>query len=211
LGTAVARDAFDQQVGTLVRLGYPGLFGMGSAAFVASLAPLADLVPPLDDEVDAAGGTVPFVIVVDAVGSHAAATLPLIVRRGQAAIERLYPRSASDFVTIPATVLPAGNAYLLIDVERGAASRNVTPDAAYDLLEGAGRSPLTIAEGIALLTHHPEFLQPNHGFSLLASRCGDKRVPAFWLSEGRPKLGWCWGGNPHTWLGSASCARRGPG
>ncbi|MEI2690845.1 MAG: DUF5701 family protein [Anaerolineae bacterium] len=43
---------------------------------------------------------------------------------------------------------------------------------------------------------------------LLASRCGDKRVPAFWLSQNRPKLGWCWAGNPHTWLGSASCAER---
>ncbi|MGQ0669203.1 MAG: DUF5701 family protein [Actinomycetota bacterium] len=20
-----------------------------------------------------------------------------------------------------------------------------------------------------------------------------------------PRLGWCWAGNPHTWLGSASC------
>ncbi|WP_371413026.1 DUF5701 family protein [Thiomonas sp. X19] len=54
----------------------------------------------------------------------------------------------------------------------------------------------------------PDFLQPNHCFSMLASRCGDKRVPALWLSESRPKLGWCWAGNPHTWLGSASCANR---
>jgi Family of unknown function (DUF5701) len=67
---------------------------------------------------------------------------------------------------------------------------------------------LTVAEGVALLIQFPEFLQPNNCFSLLASRCGDKRVPALWLSEGRPKLGWCWAGNPHTWLGSASCGKR---
>lgn len=60
----------------------------------------------------------------------------------------------------------------MLDVERGAGTRNVAPDEAYGMLAEADRSPLTIAEGIALLTHHPEFLQPNHGFSLLASRCG---------------------------------------
>ena len=24
----------------------------------------------------------------------------------------------------------------------------------------------------------------------------------------RPKLGWCWDRNPHSWLGAASCLRR---
>ncbi|MFE9203891.1 DUF5701 family protein [Micromonospora sp. NPDC007230] len=24
------------------------------------------------------------------------------------------------------------------------------------------------------------------------------------MSQGAPKLGWCWYGNPHTWLGSAT-------
>jgi hypothetical protein len=33
-------------------------------------------------------------------------------------------------------------------------------------------------------------------------------VTAIWISKGAPKLGWCWAGNPHTWLGSASCAKR---
>jgi hypothetical protein len=36
-------------------------------------------------------------------------------------------------------------------------------------------------------------------------------VPAFWISERAPKLGWCWDGNPHTWLGVASAGvRTGP-
>ena len=34
------------------------------------------------------------------------------------------------------------------------------------------------------------------------------RVPALWISERAPKLGWCWDGNPHTWLGLASAGRR---
>jgi hypothetical protein len=33
-------------------------------------------------------------------------------------------------------------------------------------------------------------------------------VPALWIADRAPKLGWCWDGNPHTWLGTASAAHR---
>lgn len=85
---------------------------------------------------------------------------------------------------------------------------NVTPDDALQSIHAGRRSPLTIDEGIALITQHPEAVARNRGFSLLGSRCGDRRVTALWMSKGRPKLGWCWAGNPHTWLGSASCGSR---
>nr|WP_157857446.1 DUF5701 family protein [Streptomyces yerevanensis] len=39
-------------------------------------------------------------------------------------------------------------------------------------------------------------------------RSGDRRVPAIWISQKTPKLGWCWEGNPHTWLGMASAGDR---
>jgi Family of unknown function (DUF5701) len=84
----------------------------------------------------------------------------------------------------------------------------VTPDDALPRIAAAGRSPLTIEEGIAVLTHHPGILRSRNAFSLPGSRRGDKRVPALWTSKGRPRLGWCWAGNPHTWLGSASCGSR---
>jgi hypothetical protein len=48
----------------------------------------------------------------------------------------------------------------------------------------------------------------------------DARTPALWISNGTgrdgrerrdaPKVGWCWAGNRHTWLGFASAARRAP-
>ncbi len=112
------------------------------------------------------------------------------------------------FAPIDEVELPPGPAYLLRAPDTGTETRNVTPDAALATIREAGRSPLTIDEGIALVTHEPEAVAKNAGFSLLASRCGDKRVTALWISENRPKLGWCWAGNPHTWLGSASCAER---
>ena len=71
-----------------------------------------------------------------------------------------------------------------------------------------GRSPLTLGEGIALVTSQPGVVYRNHGVQFPGSRCGDRRVTAIWLSEGRHKLGWCWAGNPHSWLGMASCAAR---
>lgn len=37
---------------------------------------------------------------------------------------------------------------------------------------------------------------------------GEVRGPAWWVSGRRPRLGWCYQGAPHTWLGSASAARR---
>ncbi len=48
----------------------------------------------------------------------------------------------------------------------------------------------------------------------------DARTPAIWISggtgrdgrsnRGAPKVGWCWAGNRHTWLGFASVAGRVP-
>jgi hypothetical protein len=99
-------------------------------------------------------------------------------------------------------------AYLIADIDTGQQTLNVTPNEALPILLRQNRSPLTLEEGIALITHFPELLSKNNGFSLLASRCGDRRVTALWISGGRPKLGWCWAGNPHTWLGSASCESR---
>ena len=52
----------------------------------------------------------------------------------------------------------------------------------------------------------------HNAFQALATRSPvalyTKRVPSFWVSKGAPRLGWCWAGNPHTWLGAGSAATR---
>ena len=111
------------------------------------------------------------------------------------------------FRPIESIELPAGPAYALIDVDPGREFLNVTPDDALPAILDRGRSPLTIDEAIAVVTQHPEVLERDR-FSILGSRCDDRRVPAIWVSERRPRLGWCYAGAPHTWLGSASCAGR---
>jgi Family of unknown function (DUF5701) len=114
------------------------------------------------------------------------------------------------FVPVSGLELPETPVYEVLDVDTGSDMRNVTPDDALETILAAGRSPLTVAEGIALVMQCPAVLANRDAFSILGSRCGDRRAPAIWVSNGRPRLGWCWAGNPHTWLGSASCGRRIP-
>ena len=102
-----------------------------------------------------------------------------------------------------------GEPYRLVGFDPGAEFLNVTPEVALPAIAEAGRSPLTIAEGLTILAQDPTVLRERNCFSLLGSRCGDRRVPALWIKgDGRPRLGWCWQGAPHTWLGSASCEGR---
>jgi hypothetical protein len=138
--------------------------------------------------------------------AHAAAR---IERRGkEVVLGHLVPEDLAAFEPIDAVDVPDAGAYLVLDVDLGAGSCNVSPKAALREILAAGRSPLTLDEGVALVLQQPEVIARNWGFSMAGSRRGDQRVPAFWISEGRPKLGWCWDRNPHTWLGTASCAQR---
>ena len=105
--------------------------------------------------------------------------------------------------------MPDATAYLLLGVERGEEFCGVRPEEALPVIRGRGRTPLTIDEGIAVVTHAPHLLEKNKCFMLSGSRRHDRRVPAMWISERAPKLGWCWDGNPHTWLGVASAAADG--
>jgi hypothetical protein len=134
--------------------------------------------------------------------------MPLVEQAGRAGFIDMNPTQPSAFAPIPEIELPEADVYLVIGIDTGRDTLNVTPNDALPLITASGRSPLTIDEGIAVLTHHPGLLRSMNAFSLLGSRQGDKRVPALWTSTGSARLGWCWAGNPHTWLGSASCASR---
>lgn len=139
----------------------------------------------------------------------AAEAFPAIRREGKAPVlGHLEPEELGEFEPIASVEIPPKPIYSLVDVDLGGESRNVTPEEALKDILTRGRSPLTIEEGIALMLQQPGAIEKNWGFSLAGSRRGDQRVPAFWVSEGRPKLGWCWDRNPHTWLGTASCAAR---
>ena len=118
------------------------------------------------------------------------------------------PTKPDEYLPIAEIDIPDAVSYVLHDVDLGAEFFYVTPDDALPRIIDRGRSPLTIEEGLAVLLQDAEILKTAHPFSLLGSRRGDRRVPALWSSGGRPRLGWCWAGAPHSWLGAASCAER---
>jgi hypothetical protein len=200
---------FDSQLETLISKGYPELLKLSEKTFKKKLEPLkAKLSEVSGVEVDLEQGRLPFVIVVQSENLTAEETMARLDFYGKPGIVSMYPRKSEDFKTIEQVNIPDNFAYLLTDIDRGKAFLNVTPETALEKIMQEHRSPLTIHEGIAVLTHYPEFLMKNNCFSLLASRFTDQRVPALWISEKKPKLGWCWDRNPHTWLGSASTGAR---
>lgn len=140
----------------------------------------------------------------------AKAAMTLVLYEGNPGYTNMFPREPSDFRPIDGLDIPNGMAYLAVDIDRGGQYHGISPSEALKKIKRRKRSPLTIDEGIATVTQYPEFLTKNNCFSLLGSRfSGRLRVPAIWITqEKKPRLGWCWDGNPHSWLGSASCAYR---
>lgn len=199
--------SFDQQVDRLLTLGYPGLAGLDEAGFGALVAPLRDLLPDLPPP---SGPTsLPFVIVVRSTSVSTTDALGRVVDgRGKQAVVNMDPTGPDEFAPVAGLELPDRAAYLLADVELGADSLGVAPQDALPVIESRGRIPLTIDEGVAVLTQHPDILQSHHAYQLLASRQQSKRIPSIWRSYGQPRLGWCWYGSPHSWMGSASAAAR---
>lgn len=199
---------FDRQVEGLVANGYARRAGMSEQTFRQHLAPLRDRAQSAVSP--KAAGRVPFIIVMDRALATPAETIAMVDLKGKPGFTTVDAADLLRFVPIDGLVLPAGLAYLLLDVDTGRELLDVTPDDAMPVLAADGRSPLTLEEGLAVVLHHPGILKQANAFSMLGSRCGDRRVTAVWTSGGRPRLGWCWAGNPHTWLGSASCRSRIP-
>ena len=197
----------DRQVEVYVALGVAGLLGLTGPELHDAVAPLRAALPTTDAPVGAADPTdhVPFVLVLDHDPNDAAPAMRRGPRSGVSVIDR---DEARTYLPIAGASPPAGPAYLLTDVDTGSEFCGVRPSEALTAIHARGRTPLTMAEGVALTIVRPDMLRPNRCYSLLASRAGNQRVPAVWISERRPKLGWCWDRNPHTWLGAASAGAR---
>lgn len=149
---------------------------------------------------------------------------PLLERDGKPGFVVVDLPDLDDFVPIAQVALPEGPVYTLQGVDRGDHLANWSPDEALPALTDAGRTPLTVGEGIQWVLQQPAALERGRCFMTIASRrrkAGgrlDTRTPAVWISNGTgrdgtdrrgaPKVGWCWAGNRHTWLGFASATDR---
>ena len=196
--------SLDAQIDAYVAAGYPEMAGIPEAEFRGLFAGLA--IPA-----DADGQIPALAVVTDQVippeRRIPSLRLPGSTREGildknhgEQGLEPYKPTSAVE--------IPDAPVYLLLGIDRGDEFRNERPLDALGVIEQRGRTPLTIDEGLSLQTVFPELLVKNHCFMLMGSSRGDKRVPALWISEKAPKLGWCYDRNPHTWLGVASAHSR---
>nr|WSX53835.1 DUF5701 family protein [Streptomyces sp. NBC_00974] len=123
-----------------------------------------------------------------------------------------------------AVELPDAPLYVVTGLDRGDHMANWSPDEALPALTEEHRTPLLLTEGIHWVLQQPAVLERNRCFMTIGSRLRkangvlDARTPAIWISNGSgrdgrerrnaSKVGWCWWGNRHTWLGFASATGR---
>ncbi len=192
--------------------------GVHDAAGISAdeLRSAAGALRPNDDE--------PAVLALSPRLAPASRLTPLLHRAGKPGFVVVDMADVDSFGPIDCVAVPESPVYLLRRPERGDEMANRSPDEALPQIQAAGRSPLLLTEGIAWLLQQPEVLQAGRCFMTIGSRRRrpdgklDARTPAIWISGGTgrdgaanrnaPKVGWCWAGNRHTWLGFASCAGR---
>lgn len=181
---------------------------------------LADLTKRRLRDVAAVGGH-SLLVLADARPSDLA---PLLTRSGRSGFVVTDMTYVDAFAPIESVTIPDARAYLVREPTRGDDMENWSPDEALPAITDAGRTPLTLLEGIHWLLQVPGVLERGHCFMTIGSRLRkpdgslDARTPALWISNGTgrdgknnrdaPKVGWCWTGNRHTWLGFASAAGR---
>lgn len=202
---------FQRQVKNLLKNKFLKTAGISEEEFTKHIEPLKrGLDKVTNSEIDLEKGHLPFVLVVKSDLIPTEKAMANVEREGKKGVTKLYPHQPKDFQVIKDVIIPKSPIYLLIDIDRGKETINLPPQEALGIIQKENRSPLTIDEGVAIMLQFPEFLIKNNCFSLLGSRhIGDQRVPAIWINSNKnPNLGWCWDGNPHTWLGSASCSER---
>ncbi|MEW1612569.1 MULTISPECIES: DUF5701 family protein [unclassified Streptomyces] len=154
----------------------------------------------------------------------ASAIAPLLRRDGKPGFVVTDMPDVDLFAPLDDLVLPDAPLYLVTGLDRGDQMANWSPNEALPALGAEARTPLVLTEGIHWVLQQPDVLERNHCFMTIGSRLRkakgalDARTPALWISNGTgrdgrerrnaPKVGWCWAGNRHTWLGFASSTGR---
>lgn len=205
-----ALPSLTQQAQTLIDFGVHNLGGVSERTLRAMAEQGED------------AGRPPALLAVDPAWAPASTLAPLL-RRGDRPGFVVEDMTDVDWFAPTDIELP-GSVYLVEEPDRGDEFANRTPEETLPVLEGRGRTPLLLTEGILWALQQNEVLERNHCFMTIGSRLQkvngrfDARTPALWISNGTgrdgrdrkdaPKIGWCWWRNRHTWLGIASAAGR---
>jgi hypothetical protein len=199
---------FDRQVETITGKEYAEAAGMKPDEYRKMFEPLKERIREIAQrEKEMKEGHIPFVIVIknEVIGGEKA--MPLIELGDKKGYTTMSADEIKGFKPIEGVKIPNGKAYLAIDIETGKTTLGKTPDEAIKKIKAEDRSPLTLEEGVALITHHPEILKDHYVWTP-GSRLGDGKVANLWLYEGKPKLNWIWANLSVAEWGSASCGSR---
>ena len=200
---------FERQVETITGREYTEAAGMKPDEYKKMFEPLKEGIREIAQrEKEMKEGHIPFVIVIknDVLGAEKA--MPLVELEDKKGYTTMSADEIKNFKPIEGVKIPNGRAYLAVDIETGKTSLGKTPDEAIKKIKSEDRSPLTLEEGVALVTHHPEILKDNYVWMPGSRPRGGGGVANGWLYEGRPGLGWSWAGYSDAEWGSASCGSR---
>lgn len=203
----------ERQAKTLLDNGFHELCRFGEEDFLSRVQRLASSSGSAGDAGEIpVSGNVPLCIAFRPGLVNLASAMARIEAKSATGVVEMTPLSPDAFQAIDGIQLPEGELYLLLDIDTGRDLLNVSPEDSLAIIRQRGRTPLTMEEGVALAMQHPELLTDKTNFNCIqmagSRKPGDQRVPSIWFSKGRPRLGWCWDRNIHTWLGSASAALR---
>jgi hypothetical protein len=209
--TVQALPGLSQQVERLIALGVHEIGRLSAAELRAALA------GPKDTGA---------LLVIHPDRAPASTLVSLLEHGGKRGFVVVDMGDVDDFSPIEQVALPSAPVYVISGLDRGDHMANWSPEEALPAITAAGRTPLTVVEGILWVLQQPDILARGHCFMTIGSRLRaingspDARTPALWISNGTgrdgranrnaPKLGWCWAGNRHTWLGFASASGRVP-
>ncbi|PCF97362.1 DUF5701 family protein [Vreelandella nigrificans] len=203
---------FDRQVDVLFQRIRNNVFKYDLSKFQQQTAELRPRICDLDTAQDVREGNIPVVIVFRIQVASYDNLLCQLHHKGREGYIEMTPKTPESFVDIDSLAVSEADIYALWDVDTGGSMLNISPSDSVDMLESKGRTPLTMYEGVQCVLAIPEILTDKQRFNAIqmpGSRIGgDQRVPSIWISKGAPRLGWCWFGNIHTWLATASCKSR---
>jgi hypothetical protein len=203
----------------------PSLTAQAEKLIALGVHELAGLSPAqLCDAAASAGPRDGALLVVHPDLAPASRLAELVEREGKRGFVVVDMTDVDAFAPIEQVTVPGGPVYVVDAPDRGDGMANWSPDEALPAITARGSSPLTLTEGLHWLLQQPAALERNRCFMTIGSRLRrpdgrlDARTPALWLSngtgrdgrerKGAPKVGWCWAGNRHTWLGFASTTAR---
>lgn len=182
-------------------MGYPDVADISAAAFRALAQPLISALESTE-----LGEQILLIPTRELVSPESLIARTSINR--MAGFTTMPPRDIASFLPQNGFEPPEGPFYIVLDPHTGTCYTNREPDVARKLIDSDDRLPLTLEEGLAIATQHPDWLAVKNGFNLLGSHSADGRVPSIWMSQNAPRLGSVWPNSRHTWLGNAYCEGR---